>query len=163
MKEGLTDLAACHRQKLRLRAFHCLRDSYEAMYEAMEEEGEEEGEAEGEARRVGSHGLSHGLGPALLEEMELGPFGNLGMGIGSRPRTPLDERAMSGWSQPHVDDGLRGLGGEVAEAVEAVEAGGDRGDRGSAAGEHPRSIEDEREWLMADLGAPYRKTSLTYA
>ena len=44
------------------------------------------------------------LGDALGREMELGPFGQLGLGVGSPPRTPHDERAMRNWQAPPTDE-----------------------------------------------------------
>ena len=44
------------------------------------------------------------LGGALGREMELGPFGQLGLGVGSPPRTPHDERAMRNWQAPPTDE-----------------------------------------------------------
>jgi len=41
--------------------------------------------------------------PAISKELELGSFGNVGMGIGSRPLTPTDEHAMRDWV---VDSGF---------------------------------------------------------
>lgn len=68
-----TTLSACASQLARMRAFRCLRNSFS----------------------------SQGSSQPLDSDMgELGDFGNVGLGIGSRPTTPADEKAMHQWVAP---------------------------------------------------------------
>jgi class 3 adenylate cyclase len=63
-------------QQLRLYAFQCLRDTY----------------------------ATNGPG-RMSTEFELGPFGRVGLSLGSPPHTPADERAMREWTgAPDVSD-----------------------------------------------------------
>ena len=68
--DGQTTSAAHAAQQLRVRAYRCLRDTYDAIQPSG----------------------------VMAEELELGAFGSIGLGIGSPPRTPADERATREWA-----------------------------------------------------------------
>jgi len=69
LRVALSEHSAHGAQMVRLNAFQCLRDGFETGVES----------------------------PRIGKELELGPFGGVGLSIGSPPHTPKDERAMREW------------------------------------------------------------------
>ena len=66
------------------------------------------------------------LGGAFGREMELGPFGQLGLGVGSPPRTPHDERAMRNWQAPPTDEAALAANLQQASQQASRQASPDR-------------------------------------
>ena len=70
------------------------------------------------------------------EELELGGFAHVGMGIGSRPTTPAEERAMRAWV------GEQGISADDIRALKEAEKAADR-----ASKINELSYDEQRQWL----------------
>lgn len=111
---GETESAAQASQLTRLHAFQCLRDAY-----------------------------TEGDSPIIQKELELGVFSGMGMSVGSRPRTPADEHAMSGW----VIDG-QGMSAQDVQMLSQAKSGPNK-----------RPDEMNKEELLAWLREPSVRTN----